>query len=125
MTAQMPYQSPGPIEQVRIGMRVVDRNGDEIGRVEDVKMGDPEAVTPRGQSLNQGDGLLGALAQGLGGGPDLPQQLSQRLLRTGFVQVDGKGWFSGDLYASPDDIAEVAGDDVQLAVTRDQLISGR
>jgi hypothetical protein len=43
--------SEGPIADVREGMRVVDRRDEDVGTVEVVKMGDPEAVTPSGQEV--------------------------------------------------------------------------
>src|SRR5207249_1306676 len=36
------------IERVQEGMRVIDANGDDIGSVEHLKMGDPEALTTAG-----------------------------------------------------------------------------
>ncbi|WP_066588093.1 hypothetical protein [Cellulomonas timonensis] len=49
MTEGLPYDDPGPIAHVREGTKVVDVEGREVGKVGFVRMGDPEAVTGRGQ----------------------------------------------------------------------------
>jgi hypothetical protein len=99
----------GPIEKVVEGMRVVDADGDEVGKVEFVKMGDPEAVTIEGQDL-------GAL-------PKLPRELAERLLRTGYLRVDRKGFLAKDAYVSATDIERVVGDTVHLDVDKDMLLA--
>ena len=45
------------IEQVREGMHVVASDGKKIGKVEALKMGDPEAVTSDGQTDPETGGL--------------------------------------------------------------------
>lgn len=110
-----------PMDEVRKGMQVRDADGEEVGKVEFVKFGDPEAVTPAGQRSQSG-GLVSGLADAIGGAePDVPEQLAARLLRTGYVQIDGKGLFGPDLYLSPDQVARVQDDVVHLTVAKDQL----
>jgi hypothetical protein len=106
---------------VREGMRVVDSDGKDVGTVELVKMGDPEAVTLQGQT-GEG-GTLGDMVRDTFGGsePHVPEQLAARLLRTGFVKVDGKGLLGRDLYAPADQVGEVAGDAVHLTVPGAEL----
>ena len=41
----------GPIEKVYEGMMVVDVNGEEVGKVEFVKLGDPHAISIQGEML--------------------------------------------------------------------------
>jgi hypothetical protein len=106
---------PGPIADVREGMRVVDAAGNEVGRVTVVKMGDPGAVTTQGQILNEPS--LEAEK------PHLPPELSERLLRIGYIKVDRKGLFRSDVYAGADQIAKVDGDTVHLAVDQHLLFS--
>lgn len=132
----------GPISQVREGMRVVDANGEEIGKVGDVKMGDPSAVTTAGQGMGAGaddaaivapvgsgstggGGGLANVGAGFfgGGGLDLPEQMRNELLRVGYVKVDGKGWFDHDHYARADQIGDVANDTVRLSVGKDGLVT--
>lgn len=113
----------GSIEQVQEGMRVIDSAGEEIGTVELVRMGDPGAVTVEGEDEGSGgEGLLGGVADGIGfeDEPDLPGTLRRRLLRFGFIKVDGKGLFSKDRYVKADKIAGVSGDTVRLNVRKDQ-----
>ncbi|MDP9443593.1 MAG: PRC-barrel domain-containing protein [Actinomycetota bacterium] len=111
------------MSQVREGMRVVDSTGEEIGTVEDLKMGDPEAVTSAGQDAQAGaSGLMVDLAEGAGARePDVPPQQAERMLRMGYVKIDGKGLFGSDYYAVADQVARVEGDTVHLAVPRDSL----
>ena len=74
------YRGPGPrigpIHLVREGMQVADAAESKIGKVVLVKMGDPEAVTVEHDPDAE---------------PYLPDELAQRLLRTGFIKIDRKG----------------------------------
>lgn len=113
----------GPIAQVREGMRVVDAAGDEIGKVDFVKMGDPSAMTAVGEEPAGDGGLLGD-GGGLFGGddePDVPDPFRHELIRVGFIKIDLSGFFTGHRYASADQIASVSGDTVMLSVTKDDL----
>jgi hypothetical protein len=58
-------------------MTVIDASGTRIGKVEFVKLGDPEAVTVRGEDAADGEA-------------DIAGELRQRLLRMGFVKVAAK-----------------------------------
>jgi hypothetical protein len=109
------------IAAVQDGMHVVDSTGEEIGTVELVKMGDPDAVTGQGQSSEE-SGFAAALS-GETDEPDVPEGLAERLVRSVFVKIDGKGLFARDFYASADEVADVVDDTVTLTTTRDQLIS--
>jgi hypothetical protein len=113
-----------PIAAVQDGMHVVDSTGEEIGTVELVQMADPDAQTGLGESSEDG-GLAESLSHAVTGReePDVPEGLAERLARTGFVKIDGKGLFARDFYASADEVADVMDDTVQLTTTRDQLIS--
>ena len=42
------FETNDPITRVHEGMRVVDARGQEVGRVQYVQMGDPEAITSAG-----------------------------------------------------------------------------
>jgi hypothetical protein len=107
------YRGPtdriGPIEQVWEGMRVVDADGKEIGKVKFVKLGDPDAITTQGQDLG-------------GHEPDVGPPFAARLLRLGFIRVGRKGLFSGDVYADATEIERVEGSTVHLAVPEDALL---
>jgi hypothetical protein len=111
----------GPIAKVVNGMTVVDRSGTEIGKVELVKMGDPEAVTPAGQNVGDSEGVVRVLAESIfGAEPDVPGPIAARLLRLGYLKVDGKG-LEADRYVASDQIGEVDQDVVRLNVTKDEL----
>ena len=103
----------GPIEKVFEGMRVVDANGKEIGEVDFVKMGDPDAVTTRGQDE--------------GTRPNVPPPFADRLLRIGYIKVDRKGLFARDVYAAASEVDRVEddpekGDKVILKVPEEMLL---
>jgi hypothetical protein len=103
----------GPIEKIFEGMRVVDANGKEIGKVDFVKMGDPGAVTTRGQDE--------------GARPNVPPPFADRLLRIGYIKVDRKGLFARDVYAAASEIDRVEddpvkGDKVILNVPEEMLL---
>ncbi len=113
----------GPIEFVRKGMQVIDATGQDIGKVEFVKMGDAEATTVGADQTRDG-GFIQDVAEvfGFDSDPDVPPAFRARLLRTGFLKIDGGGLTDSDLYVAADDIASVSSDTVRLARSRDQLI---
>ncbi|MEU4514363.1 hypothetical protein AB0G05_33100 [Nonomuraea wenchangensis] len=119
-------QRPG-ISQVHTGMKVVDRDGKEVGTVELVKMGDPQAATtdgqqPDGQQIGRGPGFVPVLSDVFSHAePDLPPVLAARLLRTGFVKVDGRGLFARDLYVAPEQVARIEDNVVHLSTDGDSL----
>lgn len=118
-----PIAGGDPIEQVREDMRVVDQTGAELGRIDLVKLGDPDAVTTAGQRGSPEGGMVGVLRRSIGGAePDVPEPLAARLLRQGFVRVDAKGLLDRDLYVAADQIARVDGDQVHLSVSKEALI---
>jgi hypothetical protein len=113
----------GRIEMVRDGMKVVDSEGKNVGKVEFVKMGDAGAVTEQGNEP-QNTGLIGNIAQAVGSDPepDVPGPMRARLLRSGYVKIDGGFFFGTDRYVSPDQIANVQGDTVHLRAMKDELV---
>jgi hypothetical protein len=114
-----------PIERVRENMRVTDSMGAELGSVEMVKLGDPEAVTTAGQEDDgPSGGLVGVFRRAIGGAePDVPAPLAARLLRQGFFKVDGKGALDREMYVAAGQIDRVDGDDVYLTVAKRELIA--
>jgi hypothetical protein len=114
----------GPIEMVREGMTVVDSEGNKVGKVEAVKMGDPQAATEQGNEL-QDTGLLGDIAEVFAPGerePDVPGPMRARLLRSGYIKVDGGFFFGTDRYVTPEQLHHVEGDTVHLRAMKDQLV---
>lgn len=103
------------MSEVRVDMQVVDADGTEVGTVEEVKMGDPEAVTAQGQASEQHSGPLGLLVGAFDmDDTSLSDERRAGLLRLGYIKVDVKGAFKGDRYYSSDDIEQVVDDVVYL-----------
>jgi len=123
-SAGMSVTNLGPIEMVREGMTVLDSTGEKVGKVEGLKMGDPDTATEQGNEL-QDTGLLGKVAEAFVGDerePDVPGPLRSRLLRSGYIKVDGGFLIETDRYVPADRIASVQGDTVHLKVPKDRLI---
>ena len=110
----------GPIDLVVPGMRVIDASGAELGKVDDIKMGDPAAVTTQGEEYDDGN-LLDDIGRAVFGGTELPGQIRSNLIRVGYLRVDGRGWFDTDHFVAADQIARVEGDVVHLTVAKDAL----
>jgi hypothetical protein len=100
----------GPITQVRERMTVLDPDGTEIGKVEFVRMGDPEAVTTVGEEAP-------------GGEPHVAGEIRDRLLRIGFIKIDRKGFLRPDAYAAADEIDHVQDGRVHLLVHDKNLLN--
>ncbi|WP_052207571.1 hypothetical protein [Sinomonas humi] len=103
------------IEQVREGMHVVGPDGKKIGKVAELKMGDPEAVTTEGQTAPETGGL-GSLIDDLAETAKLPRHIAERLLRLGYVKVDKSGLLAGDRYVAADELDRVEDDTLWLNV---------
>lgn len=102
------------IEQVREGMHVVAPDGKKVGKVEDLKMGDPEAVTSDGQTDPETGGLIGTVVNDFAETSRLPRHTAERLLRIGYVKIDRSGLFTGHAYLAADELDRVEGDTVWL-----------
>lgn len=113
----------GPISLVTDGMRVVDAGGAEIGKIDEVRMGDAESATDREPDITDGENAIDEIGRAIFGvGSQLPGPTRETLLRVGYVRIDGKGWlFDRALYAAADQIARVEGDVVHLTVAADAL----
>ncbi|GIG00365.1 hypothetical protein [Catellatospora citrea] len=113
---------PGPIGDVREGMPVVDSTGAELGTVQDVKIGDPAAVTAEGQRMSESVSLFGRIAQEAAGPePDVEQELAELLLREGYVKIKSKVPLRRGRYAGAGQIAGVRDGVVTLNVPADHL----
>lgn len=107
------------MESVGIGMQVVDVDGHAVGTVKDYKMGDPEAITADGQEMR-----AAGLAEQIGSflsAKQLPRHEAERLLRLGYIEVEHKGLFAGDVFVSAEEIESVEQDTVRLSVPADDL----
>lgn len=101
------------IEQVREGMQVVGPDGNKIGKVEGLKMGDPGAVTTEGQTAPETGGL-GTAIDSLAEISRLPRHIAERLLRLGYVKIDKSGLFGGHEYVAADELDRVEDDTLWL-----------
>lgn len=125
------------LTRVKEGMKVYDRDGKEIGMVEDLFIGSTsERPEGRGKGAatesasgfpepGRTDEVLPNFAFGGGVNPTEkgePEVIRNRMLREGFIKVDSRGIFSSDRYALPDQIASVSVNSVHLKVHADDLI---
>ena len=101
---------------VREGMRVVDAKGDDIGTVEEFKMGDPEAMTTRGNESHPGEPVWPDDDE-----PKVPEPIRSDLLRMGFVKIDTGDIFDRDLYVRADVVDAVSNDTVTLTLPKERL----
>jgi hypothetical protein len=117
---------PTPIERVAIGMPVVDKDGEQIGPVEYLQMGDGAALTTRGSETPMGtaQALVAAFNDHLCE-PQVPGPLRDRLLRSGYIKVDRPGPepFDTDLYAGAGAIESVVDGVVYLSLRKAELIA--
>lgn len=116
------------LNEIHEGMRVCDRDDNEIGTVRRVFLG---AVTEETNGQGGGpatapdpdmrdDSLVDNLAEAFAGDP-LPEVLRARLLHAGFIRIDTHGLFASDRFAMPEQIASVSEDCVRLRLTKDEL----
>ncbi len=124
MTFTSSDESRQPIAAVRTGMRVLDSTGQEIGTVERVKTSDPRVFTADRQTAGEPGSFFGHVVESVSGPePDVPPAQVARLVRLGYLKVDGKGLVDTDLYVAADEITGVDQDVVYLSVPRDQLVT--
>jgi hypothetical protein len=123
------------LSQVREGMGVYDVKDNRIGHVDFVHFG---AASETQQELGTGpaaparaddpdmrrDTIIDNIAEAFSPN-EVPQELQEKLLVSGYVRLDTSGLFASDRFITPDQIASVADDKVQLSVTRDQLLKRR
>ena len=107
------------IERVQEGMRVIDASGNDIGSVQGLKMGDPEAITVAGNEPTVSAGYVPL--SGDADEPQVPEPIRSDLLRGGYVKVDGPGIMDTDRYLRADVIERVEGNKVYLRLTKDRL----
>ena len=130
--SSMPSSSAGggqsiyqQIAQIRVGMEVEDAAGAHVGKVTDLRIGDPDAIdVGMADAGIPGEGF--ALAMGAQREPNVPRGLVSRLLRIGYIKIDDKRHFRQDrhYYATADEIASIDGDTVRLGKAIEGLIVG-
>src|SRR5262245_55202073 len=105
------------LEQVHQDMDVYDHKGDKIGEVESVYLGsvaeEPDALglgpeTTDDPNLSSGRSWVEELSEVFIADDELPEELHSRLLRHGFIKIDGSGLFASNYYAAADQIASIS-----------------
>ena len=109
--------------RVQEGMRVVDAAGEDLGKVEYLQMGDPEAVTTEGNEHRPVD-LVGGVVERVfpeESEPDVPDPLRTELQRTGYLKIGGHGIGGKARYVSSERVSAVSDDTVRLSVSKGDL----
>ncbi|MEU8259445.1 hypothetical protein AB0C02_02300 [Micromonospora sp. NPDC048999] len=105
------------IYRITTGMRVVDSTGAEVGTVDLVQRGDPNAVTVQAPApVDPGSSLNELIESAAVEEPDVPADLAARLLRTGYLKVSTELARTGAVYVLADQITAVTDDGVRLDV---------
>ncbi|MFC8850043.1 MULTISPECIES: hypothetical protein [unclassified Micromonospora] len=121
---QQGTEQQAAISRVTTGMPVVDATGAEVGTVDLVQRGDPNAVTvqaptadPTADPITDPGGSLDELIESAAvEEPDVPADLAARLLRTGYLKVSTERAPTRAVYVLADQITAVADGRVCLDV---------
>ncbi|SBT53824.1 hypothetical protein [Micromonospora narathiwatensis] len=115
-------QQQKTISRVTTGTRVLDSAGVEVGTVDLVQRGDPNAVTVQAPAGVDPGGSLDELIESAAvDEPDVPADLAARLLRTGYLKVSTELARTGAVYVPADQIAAVTDQGVRLDVPAAEL----
>lgn len=120
------------LAQIREGMTVYDTRNDRIGSVDFVHFGaaseaqqelgtGPAEVTSADDPQMRRDTILDSIVD-VFHDDDVPAELREKLLQSGYIRLGSGGLFSRDRFITPDQIRGVADDKVHLAVTRGELL---
>ncbi|MEE6272150.1 hypothetical protein V2J56_02160 [Georgenia sp. MJ206] len=106
--------------EIRVGMTVVDRDGEPLGEVVRVHSAEPDAPPPGPVGPGQTPAGEPVPAQPGAGqpGPVQPQRAGDAPSGAGFVQIDGP---VGAVYAAAGQVESVTDDVVRLGVSRGEL----
>jgi hypothetical protein len=120
MESDRPHD-PALIAEITPGMLVVDANGEHVGTVDMVTLGDPNAITVQapGGGLGAGGSLADLVSAAALDEPDVPADAAARLQRTGYLKVNGAA--DGVVYVQAGQIFDLD-DVVRLNVPRADLI---
>ncbi|MDM4722017.1 hypothetical protein QTQ03_21405 [Micromonospora sp. WMMA1363] len=103
------------LSRVTTGMRVLDAAGTNIGTVDLVQRGDPNAVTVQAPTADPGSSLDELIESTATEEPDVPADLAARLRHAGYLKVSTDQVSTGAVYVLADQIAAVT-DAVRLDV---------
>ncbi|SCE83659.1 hypothetical protein [Micromonospora mirobrigensis] len=113
---QQGIQTQAGISHVTTGMLVVDANGREVGTVDLVQRGDPNAVTVQAPTPDPGGSLNELIESAAVEEPDVPADLAARLLRSGYLKVSSDLARTGAVYVLAEQIGTIADGRVLLGV---------
>lgn len=113
---------------VEEGMDVYDSDGDKIGTVERVYFGSEDREEPGPESVTAPDPATGGktladVVADIFDPQDIPEEVRERLLRRGFLHIDGGVIFDADYYVLPNQVERVTDEDVHLRVKKEKLFS--
>lgn len=95
---------------VREGMRVVESDGSKFGTVEDLKIGDPDAVMADGQVDPETGGIADGEIRSFEEMSGLSHHEAERLQRIGYVKVKRGGILGRHAYLGADELDRVEDD---------------
>jgi len=107
------------LHEVKKGMDVYDRNGEQIGTVQAMHLGDAniDDTTPNIATIQK---FLEPL---LNGPHEFPEVIYNRMYREGFVRVQ-RGLLQSDAFVFANEIQNIEGQDVHLNVPKDEIMEG-
>jgi hypothetical protein len=123
------------LSQIREGMDIYDVHDNHIGHVDFVHFGSasetqqelgtgPASNTVADEPQMRRDTIVDNIAEAFYPN-DIPDQLENKLLMSGYIRMDADGIFAADRFIVPDQIVRVADDKVYLSVNKDQLVKRR
>ncbi|KXK62879.1 hypothetical protein AWW66_05990 [Micromonospora rosaria] len=122
--SQQDTEQQATISRVTTGMRVVDSTGADVGTVDLVQRGDPNAVTVQGTpNADPGSSLDELIESTAVEEPEVPADLAARLLHSGYLKVSTDLVPTGAVYVLADRIAAVADGELRLTVPAADLPS--
>ncbi len=127
-----PAKPQSIFKSIHKGMEVLDAEDKRIGTVKDVYFGADSdemmrhgagAATAPDPALRE-NSLVEDVARGLAdvAGNDLPEEMRQRLLNEGYIQIDTAGILRSDRFILPGQITRVHDEHVHLNVRLDDLL---
>ncbi|MGK5737451.1 hypothetical protein [Micromonospora sp. URMC 103] len=104
------------ISRITTGMPVIDVDGTEVGTVDLVQRGDPNAVTVQAPTTDPGSSLDELIESTAVEEPDVPADVAARLMHGGYLKVTTELSDTGAVYVPADWIATVTDGRVRLEV---------
>lgn len=123
------------LTQIHEGMDIYDVNDNHIGSVDFVHFGaasetqqqlgvGPAAPAPADNPQVREDSIIDNIAEAFQPN-EVPQELREKLLVSGYIRMDAAGIFATDRFIVPEQIVRVADEKVYLSVNRDKLVKKR